>query len=177
MMKILILITFVFLFGCSDSNFSELESYVKETGDKPRGRIKPLPEFQPYSAFSYSASALRSPFESPVAFEENIGISLDSVEPPDSTRPKQTLERYPLNELTLVGTLTNNIQGLKALIKTSSGSVHLLEQDQYIGKNNGRVINVAETKIDIVEIVPNGSGGWISRPQTMGIEGSTGENE
>jgi type IV pilus assembly protein PilP len=73
--------------------------------------------------------------------------------------------------------LTNNIQGLKALIKTLSGSVHLLEQGQYIGKNNGRVINVAETKIDIIEIVPNGSGGWISRPQTMGINESSGENE
>jgi type IV pilus assembly protein PilP len=177
MMKKLILISFVLILGCSESNYSELESYVRDTSEKPRGRIKPLPEFLPYSAFSYSASALRSPFKSPIAFEENIGHSLDSVEAPDLNRSKQTLEQYPLNELNLVGTLTNNIQGLKALIKTLSGSVHLLEQGQYIGKNNGRVINVAETKVDIIEIVPNGSGGWISRPQTMGINESSGENE
>jgi type IV pilus assembly protein PilP len=177
MMKKLILISFVFILGCSDSNLSELEGFVRDTAEKPRGRIKPLPEFKPYSAFAYSASALRSPFKSPVAFEENIGHSLDLVDAPDLNRQSQTLERYPLNELKLVGTLTNNALGLRALIKTSNGSVHLLAQGQYIGKNNGRVLNVAESRIDIIEIVPNGSGGWISRPQTMGIEGSTGENE
>jgi type IV pilus assembly protein PilP len=177
MMKKLILISFVFILGCSDSNFNELEGYVRDTAEKPRGRIKPLPEFKPYSAFSYSASALRSPFKSPVAFEENVGHSLDLVDAPDDTRQKQTLEHHALNELTLVGTLTNDELGLRALIKTLNGSVHLLEQGQYIGKNNGRVINVAESKIDIIEIVPNGSGGWISRPQTMGIKESTGANK
>lgn len=59
MMKKIILLSFLFIVGCSDSNFSDLEVYVQETADKPRGRIKPLPEFKPYSAFSYSASALR----------------------------------------------------------------------------------------------------------------------
>jgi type IV pilus assembly protein PilP len=84
------------------------------------------------------------------------------------------LESFSLGELTLVGTLSKNTATLKALVKTSSGSVHVLEEGQFIGKNNGRVIRVAESKIDIVEVVPNGNGGWISRPQSMGMNVSSG---
>lgn len=176
-MKILILISFLFILGCSESNISDLEVYVQETSEKPRGRIKPLPEFKPYSAFAYSASALRSPFESPVAFEESSGQTLDLVDAPDESRVRQPLERFPLNELSLVGTLAKDSQKLQALIKTDSGSVHMLEEGNYIGKNNGLVIKVAESKVEIVEVVPNGSGGWISRPQTMGIKVSSGVNK
>ena len=176
-MKKIILLSFFLAVGCSESNISDLEEYVQETADKPRGRIKPLPEFKPYSAFAYSASALRSPFESPVAYEESTERSLDLVDAPDESRPKHPLERYPLNELYLVGTLAKDPYNLKALIKTDSGSVHMLEEGQYIGKNNGLVVKVADSKVDIVEVVPNGSGGWISRPQTMGIKVSSGVNK
>ncbi len=176
-MKLLILLSFILISACSDSNLSDLETYVRDTSEKPRGRIKPLPEFKPYSAFAYSASALRSPFESPVAYEESTGQVLDSVNAPDQSRLRFPLEKYPLNELTLVGTLSQGGADLKALIKTASGSVHLLEKDQYLGKNNGLVISVTETKVNMIEVVPNGSGGWISRPQAMVINESPGVNE
>ena len=176
-MKKIILLSFIFLVGCSDSNIDDLEVYVQATTDKPRGRVKPLPEFKPYSAFAYSASALRSPFESPIAFEESSDRSLDLVDAPDENRSRDPLERYALNELTFVGTLAKDSLQLKALIKTYSGSVHILEEGEYIGKNNGLVVKVTESKVDIVEVVPNGSGGWISRPQAMGIKVSSGVNK
>ncbi len=176
-MKKIILLSFFLVVGCSESNIVDLEEYVRETTEKPRGRIKPLPEFKPYSAFVYSASALRSPFNSPVAFQESSNQVLDSVSAPDMDRARQSLEGFPLNELSLVGTLSMNEKELKALIKTASGSVHVLEAGQYIGKNNGRVLSVEESRLDIMETVPNGSGGWISRPQTMGIKESSGVNK
>jgi type IV pilus assembly protein PilP len=173
-MKKIILLSLVILVGCGESNIEDLESFVRDTSDKPRGRIKALPEFQPYSSFAYSASGLRSPFESPMSFDEVSDIGLDTVEAPDENRKKMVLESFSLGELTLVGTLSKNTATLKALVKTSSGSVHVLEEGQFIGKNNGRVIRVAESKIDIVEVVPNGNGGWISRPQSMGMNVSSG---
>ena len=69
-MKILLLLSVVFLVACSESNVGDLEEFIAQTTAKPKGRIAPLPEFKPYSAFIYSASAMRSPFESPVVFEE-----------------------------------------------------------------------------------------------------------
>ena len=175
-MKILILLSLLMMIvGCEDSEMGDLQTYVSDTTAKPKGRIKPLPEFTPYSAFAYSASAQRSPFESPVLFEEGASRSMNLVSPPDENRNPDPLERYSLGDLNLVGTLEKTEEaGLKALVKTHSGSVHMIKEGHYMGKNNGRVISITESKLDLVEVVPNGSGGWISRPQSMGLKASSG---
>jgi len=176
-MKKLILSSFVFLTACTGgSEVEDLQEFVADTLNTQRGRIQPLPEFQPYSAFVYSASALRSPFESPVAFEELASSQANTVDAPDPNRRKQALERFALGELSLVGTMSklDGSENLKALVKTMSGSVHTVEVGQYMGKNHGRIINISESKIDLIEVVPNGSGGWISRPHSMGLQGSAG---
>ncbi len=175
-MRYFLLLSVVFLTACSGgSGFSDLETFVSETMAKPKGRIAPLPEFKPYSAFIYSASALRSPFESPVAFEEMNNRVDDLVDAPDQSRPQQALERHALSELRLVGTLAKDADGnLKALIKTQAGNVHMVEQGQYMGKNHGRIINITDSKLELIEVVPNGSGGWISRPQSLGLNQTAG---
>ena len=174
-MKKLLLLSIVFLVACSDSNITDLEEFIAQTSAKPKGRIAPLPEFKPYSAFIYSASAMRSPFESPVTFEEISSRVDDTVNAPNESRPKQALERFNLSELTLVGTLSKDGDGsLKALIKTQTGNVHVIESGQYMGKNHGRIINISDSKLELIEVVPNGSGGWISRPQTLGLNQPSG---
>ncbi len=175
-MKKLLLLSVILLAACSDSNTRDLEEFIAQTTAKPKGRIAPLPEFKPYSAFIYSASALRSPFESPVAFEQLSSRVDDTVDAPSLTRAREALERYNLSELSLVGTLSKDVDGkLKALVKTQAGNVHMVELGQYMGKNHGQIMNVTDNKIEIIEVVPNGSGGWISRPQTLGLNQSAGD--
>ncbi len=175
-MRILILISFIFLAACDGSSaVDDLEVFVADTTAKPRGRIKPLPEFQPYSSFVYGASALRSPFESPVVFEEMASRYVTQVEAPDNERRKQPLERFPLGELKLVGTLSKGESGsLNALVQTSAGNVHVVQTGHYMGKNNGQILNILDDQIDLIEVVPSGSGGWISRPHSMGLKESAG---
>ena len=178
-MKKLALISFIFLTGCfGGGDTSDLEEFVADTSAKPKGRIKPLPEFQPYSSFVYGASGLRSPFESPVAYSEAIIDVASMVEAPNAERRKDPLERYSLGELALVGTLSKGEGAvLTALIKTSSGSVHVATSGQYMGKNHGRILNITESQLDLIEVVPNGSGGWISRPHSMALNESAGEGK
>lgn len=170
-MKKIILLSSLFLVGCSTgSDINDLEQFVSDTTNKPRGRIQPLPEFKPYSAFIYSASAMRSPFESPMAFQEMTTQVEDTVDAPDKNRRKGALERFPVGELNLVGTLAKEQGQLNALIKTSEGNVHMVKAGEFMGKNHGRIVNITETKIDLIEVVPNGNGGWISRPHSMGLK-------
>ena len=178
-MKKLVFVSFIFLTACfGEVDTSDLEVFVADTTAKPKGRIKPLPEFQPYSSFVYGASGLRSPFESPVAYSEVSNRVASMVEPPDSTRRKEALERYPLGELSLVGTLSREEDDLPAaLIRTTGGSVHVAGVGQYMGKNHGRILNISDTQLDLMEVVPNGSGGWISRPHSMGLNESAGDGK
>ncbi len=176
-MKILIIFSFLFLTGCfGGADISDLEVFVADTSAKPKGRIKPLPEFQPYSSFVYGASGLRSPFESPATFSEMSVDAASLVSAPNNTRRKDVLERFPLGELSLVGTMSRDEEDiLTGLIRTISGSVHIVKAGHYMGKNHGKILHVSETQLDLMEVVPNGSGGWISRPHSMGLSESAGE--
>lgn len=176
MMKNLLIFSLILLTACSSGrDIDDLEEYVADTLNTQVGRIQPLPEFQPYSAYVYSASALRSPFESPVVFEKMAEQMASMVEAPDESRRKEPLERYPLGELSFVGTLSKaDSKKLKALVKTLSGSVHAVEEGGYMGKNHGKIIGISESKVDLIEVVPNGSGGWISRPHSMGLQATAG---
>jgi type IV pilus assembly protein PilP len=44
-----------------------------------------------------------------------------------------------------------------------------------MGQNHGRVTSISEYGINVVEIVPNGLGGWLERPRTLALEGLAGE--
>lgn len=167
------------LSGCSSStDLQDLKLFTDQVLAKPRGRIDPLPEFKPYSAFVYSASGLRSPFESPLEITDALVVQSSSVNAPNMQRPKQALEYFSMSELTLVGTLakTEGDTRLNGLVRTSDGNVHTITVGGYMGKNHGKVISIKESQIDIIEVVPNGSGGWISRPHSMLIQGAVGDN-
>ena len=38
-----------------------------------------------------------------------------------------------------------------------------------MGQNNGKIVAIAETRIDLVELIPNGTGGWMERQATIAL--------
>lgn len=168
------LLLFVFLAGCAgNSGFEDLDRYMKEADQKPRGKIEPLPEVQVYRAFTYSAAGSRSPFTPPAeVVVSDIKISDDqSSVKPDFDRPKEVLESFSLAELKMVGTLQRGPEEtLWALISDNEGGVHMIRKGQYMGRNHGRIVEIVEGRIDLLEIVPNGHGGWLERPQSVSLE-------
>lgn len=178
-MRILLLIVPVLLLlaGCSsDRDIADLKQFMQETLDKPRGRIAPIPVFNPYEYFSYSASGLRSPFELPVVEEVEILSQQGRNIHPDTNRRKEHLERFTLGSLSMMGTLQKKEDGvIWALIKDGNGSVVRIKAGNYMGQNHGRVTEINEQYIKLIETVPNGVGGWIERPRTLAIDGLVGE--
>jgi type IV pilus assembly protein PilP len=67
MEKLSLLILASLLTACGvSSGTTDLKQFVDGVMSQPRGVIEPLPVFEPYEAFSYSATGLRSPFDLPV---------------------------------------------------------------------------------------------------------------
>ena len=148
------------------SSHGDLKRYIDEKKNQPSGEIDPLPPVRTYDAYEYRAAKLRSPFERPVeevAVQPKIGG--DSVKP-DPTRPKEFLERYNLESLSMVGTLQQKGQ-LWALISEPTGGVQRVTVGNYMGKNHGRIERASESAIDLIEIVSDGLGGWVKRPKTL----------
>ncbi|MBS3804841.1 MAG: pilus assembly protein PilP [Oleiphilaceae bacterium] len=160
------------LAACSQGDgFSDIERFMEETRAKPRGYVDPLPEFKAYEAFSYSAADRRSPFEPPI----EVQLTMVDQQPksdiePDLDRPREVLEGFDIKALRMVGTLNGAEKNLFALIRDDEGVVHRVGTGNYMGRNYGRLIGVSETRVELIEIVPDGRGGWVERPRSLSLD-------
>lgn len=163
------------LVACSqDQGFSDLDQFMEETRAKPRGYVEPLPEFQAYEAFSYSAADRRAPFEPPVEVQLTMLDEEDQTAPsdlePDQNRPQEVLESYDFKDLEMVGTLASASGNPSALVADADGGVHRVSEGNYLGQNYGRIVGINETTVEVIEIIPNGSGGWVERPRSLSLD-------
>ncbi|MFO7304554.1 MAG: pilus assembly protein PilP [Gammaproteobacteria bacterium] len=149
--------------GCA-SDMEELRRQVEEIKNRPGERIEPLPEIKPYEAFVYQASSLRSPFVPSAPVRSDVANAVR----PDTKRPREFLEQFPLDTLRMVGTL--QLQGRHyGLVQGKDGLVHRVLPGNYIGQNDGRIVSITDTRISIIEIVPDGLGGYIERPAALAL--------
>jgi type IV pilus assembly protein PilP len=154
--------------GCG-RDMSDLEAYIAEVNARPGGRIEPLPVIRPYESFTYDAYDLRPPFtpDQPLVDDRRPG---DGPRP-DSQRTREFLEQFPLDTLSMVGTLTQE-GTYYGLFQTQDTLVHRVVVGNYVGQNDGRIVAIDETEIRVVEIIPDGIGGYMERAATIGL----GEN-
>jgi len=164
----------VMLTACSGSDgYEDLDEFMKAADNKPAGRIEPLPEMVVYQSFEYSEAGSRSPFTPPIEeVDESIQLADDQSNiKPNLDRPKEVLESFQLTELKMVGTLQKqDSETLWALVADNQGGVHRVKEGQYMGNNHGRVVGIQTSSISLIEIVPNGGGGWIERPRSVMLE-------
>ena len=151
------------LAGCSGGQ-SDLQKWIADTKKKPGGRIQPLPEVKPYETFAYSAAKLRSPFQPQGPGAANGQASLR----PSTRRNREFLEGFSLDTLRMVGTFKvgSNFYGL---VQSKDGLVHKIQPGNYLGQNDGKVTEITGGKISLVEIIPDGLGGYIERPASLAL--------
>ena len=161
------------LAGCSGSaKEQDLEKFYAETQAQGKGGIKPLPPFETVAPFSYQASNLRSPFEPPVAVVARQQPQGNKSVKPDPTRVKQFLEQFNVGQLAMVGTLSQGGQ-FYGLVRDYEQGVHRVRTGDYMGSDHGRITKIDDASIELLEIVADGSGGWVQRQRlvTMGAGG------
>jgi type IV pilus assembly protein PilP len=83
-------------------------------------------------------------------------------------RRKEPLEAYPLDSMTMVGSVNKNGQPF-ALLKVDN-LLYQVKVGDYLGQNYGRVTKIAETEVDLREIVQDAAGEWIERPATLQLQ-------
>ncbi|MFT7223293.1 MAG: type IV pilus assembly protein PilP [Cellvibrionaceae bacterium] len=165
----LILLSTVSLSGCSgSSSHQDLQDFIAENKRRPPGRIKEAPKIQSYNAYDYDAYQLRSPFDRPVEIRPFISERDNQRIKPDPKRLKERLEQYDLNSLSMVGTLSKD-GVVWALVSDPDGSIERIQPGNYMGRNHGKVVNLADNKLDLIEIVASGEG-WLERPNVLELK-------
>ena len=167
MFKYISLVLMLFaLTGCGSDSYDDLKAFMAEVKARPAGRIEPIPTFNPYKPFDYSATLLRAPFDKPVAAIDALVLKTKSAVAPNPDRPKEFLEQFNIESLQMVGTLSQDGQ-LWALLDDGVGNVHYVKDGNFIGKNHGKIVKTEENYIQVIEIISSGSDSWVERPRTL----------
>jgi type IV pilus assembly protein PilP len=149
--------------ACSSAD-DDLAHFIDETKHEPGGRVEPLPEVKPYETFTYAAAEMRSPF---LPSSPGSGSGLAGVRP-DQKRNREFLEQFSLDTLKMVGTL--KLEGrVFGLVRTKDGLVHRVTVGNYLGQADGKITDITPSKISLVEIVPDGLGGYMERPAGLAL--------
>lgn len=159
------------LMACTSRDFSDLDRFMAEKLARPGGIIDPIPTFKAYEAFAYSATRLRSPFDRPIEVRDIAQLQAISAVKPDEARAKEFLEQYTFDSLAMVGSIDRAGESW-ALIKDPEGGIHRVQVGNFLGRNHGKIVEMAGNYLAVVEIVSDGtSDGWVERPRTIELSG------
>lgn len=153
------------LAGCGN-RMADLEQYVSEVKGRKNNNIEPIPQIKPYEAFAYVAGTRRDPFvKAEPARDPNAPASALR---PDLTRNREPLEEFPLDGLRMLGTI-NKGKAVYAMVKAPDNVVHRVTLGNHMGQNYGKITKISDTQIDLVEIIPDGFGGFMGRPANLAL--------
>ena len=169
MKNLAIIMTVLLLAACGGDEHQDLKAELKDITKGLRSHIDPLPVVKPYEAVPYQAFDLADPF-GPAKVELATGAAAKSkggANAPDTRRPKEPLEAYPLETLRMVGTLSQNSVNY-ALVRADS-SLYRVKAGNYMGQNFGIITEITDTQINLKELVQDASGDWTERKVALQI--------
>ncbi|RQM63384.1 pilus assembly protein PilP [Aeromonas enteropelogenes] len=150
----------------------DMDAYVAQTKARPPVPIEPLPELKPFSPMAYQQRELRSPFMAPQPEAAGGGDNSAKLQPDCALvvkdREKEMLENYSLASLSMQGSLGKTGQ-LWALIRTPDGQSVRVGLNQYMGLDQGRIIKISDTAVDLLETIPDGKGCWVTRETQLAM--------
>jgi len=104
MISSLTIFSVLLLVGCTDGK-QDLEQWVQQTLARPPGPVEPIPQVQTPEPVVYDAYELRDPFMRPAAGTGEASAAAGGPRP-DPERRREYLERFPLDALEMVGTIS-----------------------------------------------------------------------
>jgi type IV pilus assembly protein PilP len=151
----------------------DLNRYIAEVKARPATPIPPIPAVRTYTPYKYEGLLGRDPFrQSTSEGADQVASGGPAKGPrPDLQRPREYLERFELDTLTMVGTFSKESSEW-ALVQDPDGVVHRVAVGNYMGKNHGKVSEISNDEVQLSEFIADGVGGWLVRDASVALGGS-----
>lgn len=159
--------------GCSGSDQEELGAWMQQERNSIKPDVKPIPEPKKFEPYSYGGERFVEPFSSEklasiLKSGQSLTAEKSALIEPELNRRKQPLEAFPLDTMSMVGSL-NRGGKLVGLVKVDS-LLYQVAPGNYLGQNFGRILKVEENQIVLREIVQDAAGEWIERPAALQLQ-------
>ncbi|MFZ4478346.1 MAG: pilus assembly protein PilP [Rhodoferax sp.] len=171
--ELLLLAMALALAACGSSSEDELRQWMTDQKGQIRPRIAPISEPKQFIPESYSQTAAVEPFSNQkltqaLKRESTQAAANGALIAPELARRREALESFPLDVMTLVGSMTKTGDPV-ALVKVEN-LLYQVRPGNHLGQNYGLVTRIAETEITLREIVQDATGEWIERTATLQLQ-------
>lgn len=161
------------LSGCSSSGQEELQQWMTDQRNQTKPQIQPIPEPKKFTPQAYTQEAATDPFSNQKLTEalkrDSKQVSANAaLVAPELARRKEPLESFPLDAMSMVGSLIKQGQPV-ALIKVDN-LLYQVRPGNYLGQNYGKIVKVGETELSLREIVQDAGGEWIERVAKLQLQ-------
>ena len=170
---VLIAAALLVLSACGTSADNELAAWMADQKTQTRPKVKPIAEPKRFEPESYSQVTEVDPFSiqkltQALKKESTQSASSGALIAPELARRKEALELFPLDTMSMVGSLVKSGQTV-ALVKVDN-LLYQVRPGAYLGQNYGRVMKITETDVVLREIVQDAVGEWIERPAALQLQ-------
>ncbi len=157
------------LTACS-AEHEELQQWMDQQRREAKPNVPPLQPPKKFDPEPYTMAQAVEPFSS-----QKLSVALkqearqpNSLLAAELNRRKEPLESYPLDSMSMVGSVAK--QGQPFALLRVDNLLYQVKVGDYLGQNYGRITSIAETEIGLREIVQDAAGEWIQRPATLQLQ-------
>lgn len=157
------------LTACS-ANQEELRGWMDQQRREAKPNVTPLEPPKKFEAQAYGSVSAVDPFSTQ---KLSVVIKQEAKQPnsllaAELNRRKEPLEAYPLDSMSMVGSVARGAQPF-ALLRVDN-LLYQVKVGDYLGQNYGRVTRIAESEVTLREIVQDAAGEWIERPASLQLQ-------
>jgi type IV pilus assembly protein PilP len=157
------------LAGCT-ADHDELRQWMEQQRREIKPNVTPLQAPKKFDPEPYSQTQAVEPFSS-----QKLSVALkQEARAPNSllarqlNRRKEPLEAFPLDSMSMVGSVTK--QGQPYALLRVDALLYQVKVGDHIGQNYGQITRISETEIALQETVQDAAGEWIERPATLQLQ-------
>jgi type IV pilus assembly protein PilP len=158
-----------FLAGCGAEQ-EELQEWMEQQRREAKPSVEPLSAPKKFTPQTYLALTGVEPFSTQkltVALKQETRQT-NSLLAAEINRRKEPLEAYPLDSMSMVGSVVKGGRPY-ALLKVDN-LLYQVKSGDYLGQNYGRITKITETDVALREIVQDAAGEWIERPGALQLQ-------
>ena len=157
------------LAACS-AEHDELREWMEQQRREAKPSVKPLQAPKKFDPEPYGVTQGVEPFST-----QKLSVALkqearqpNSLLAAELNRRKEPLEAYPLDSMSMVGSV--NKEGRPFALLRVDNLLYQVKVGDHLGQNYGLITKIAETEIVLRELVMDASGEMIERPATLQLQ-------
>ena len=167
---IAVLLASAFVLSACGVDQDELQQWMEQEKREVKPSVEPMTAPKKFNPEPYAALGAVEPFSTQ---KLTVALKQEARQPnsllaSEINRRKEPLEAYPVDSMSMVGSVTRG--GRPYALLRVDNLLYQVKQGDYLGQNYGKITKISETDVAYREIVQDAAGEWIERSSALQLQ-------